>query len=109
MEQNSAIEFLSKCTNEALRTYFGKMPDRGNVKAVAMDFTKRYKDLVHEFFPQAVVVVDKYHIARMADADRRQHGRYRRLRRDEGTGAPLRHVGRGHRAAGGLAGGAAGG
>lgn len=67
LEQNSAIEFLPKCTNEVLRDYFARMPNRENVKAVAMDCTKRYKDLVHEFFPAAKVVADKYHIVRMAD------------------------------------------
>lgn len=67
LEHNSAIEFLPKCTNEVMRDYFAKMPGREKVKAVAMDCTKRYKDLVHEFFPKAKVVADKYHIVRMAD------------------------------------------
>ncbi len=37
LEQNSTIEFLPKCTNEVLRDYFARMPNRKNVKAVAMD------------------------------------------------------------------------
>lgn len=64
---NAAIEFLPACTNEAFRAYFEKMPDRGNIKAVAMDCTKRYKDMAHEFFPQARIIADKYHITRMAN------------------------------------------
>lgn len=64
---NAAIEFLPKCTNDVLRDYFEKMPGRENIKAVAIDCTKRYKELVHEFFPQAKVVADKYHITRMAN------------------------------------------
>jgi len=67
LSENSAIEFLPKCTNDVLHAYFTKMPDKGNVKAVAMDCTKRYKDMVHEFFPKAKVVADKFHITRMAD------------------------------------------
>lgn len=67
LSENSAIEFLPKCTNEELRAYFEQMPDRGNIRAVAMDCTKRYKNLVHEFFPQAKVVTDKFHMVRMAN------------------------------------------
>lgn len=67
LAQNTAIEFLPKCTNETMHAYFARMPERRNVKAVAMDCTKRYKDMVHEFFPQARVVADKFHITRMAD------------------------------------------
>lgn len=67
LEQNTAIEFLPKCTNDVMHAYFAQMPERGNVKAVAMDCTKRYKDMVREFFPQAKVVADKFHITRMAD------------------------------------------
>lgn len=67
LSENVAIEFLPKCTNDILRAYFQKMPGRENVKAVAMDCTKRYKDMVHEFFPKAKVVADKFHITRMAD------------------------------------------
>jgi transposase len=67
LSENVAIEFLPKCTNDVLRAYFEKMPGRQNIKAVAMDCTKRYKLLVQEFFPQAKVVTDKFHIVRMAD------------------------------------------
>lgn len=67
LSENSAIEFLPKCINDVFRDYFTKMPGRENVKAVAMDCTKRYKDMVREFFPKAVVVADKFHITRMAD------------------------------------------
>ena len=67
LSENVAIEFLPKCTNDVLRAYFEKMPGRQNIKAVAMDCTKRYKLLVHEFFPNAKVVTDKFHIVRMAD------------------------------------------
>ncbi|AKU11279.1 transposase, IS204/IS1001/IS1096/IS1165 family protein [Azoarcus sp. CIB] len=67
LSENVAIEFLPKCTNDVMRAYFEKMPGRENVKAVAMDCTKRYKNMVHEFFPKAKVVADKFHITRMAD------------------------------------------
>jgi len=67
LSENSAIEFLSDNSNSTLSEYFKQMPNRENIKAVAMDCTRRYKNLVHEFFPQAAVVSDKFHIVRMAN------------------------------------------
>lgn len=67
LSNNSAIEFLKDCTAKTFREYFERMPNREAVKAVSMDCTKRYKTLVHDLFPKAKVVADKFHILRMAD------------------------------------------
>ncbi len=67
LANNSAIEFLKDCTAKTFRDYFDKMPNRASVKAVSMDCTKRYKTLIHELFPKALVVADKFHILKMAD------------------------------------------
>ena len=67
LSNNSAIEFLKDCSSKTFREYFERMPDRELVKGVAMDCTKRYKTLIHELFPKARVVADKFHILKMAD------------------------------------------
>lgn len=67
LSNNSAIEFLKDCSSKTFREYFEKMPNRDAVKAVSMDCTKRYKTLIHELFPKAKVVADKFHILKMAD------------------------------------------
>jgi len=68
LSNNSAIEFLKDCSSKTFREYFEKMPDRDVVKAVSMDCTKRYKTLIHDLFPKALIVADKFHILKMADA-----------------------------------------
>lgn len=67
LSNNSAVEFLKDCTAKTFRAYFEQMPNRDAVKAVSMDCTARYKNLVHDLFPKAKVVADKFHILRMAD------------------------------------------
>lgn len=68
-------------TNLKERTIIGVLPDRlkknvnrhlrtltaDDVKVVAIDMCKSYKDAVREVMPKAVVVVDKFHVVRMAN------------------------------------------
>lgn len=67
ISDRTGIEFLAKNTTVALSAYFEKMPDRENVKAVAIDCTRHYRTLIYQYFPNASVVADKYHILRSAD------------------------------------------
>ncbi len=64
---HAGIEFLPKRTLKALRPYFHAMPSKENVKAVAIDMWRLYRQVVSEFFPSAMVVVDKFHVLKMAD------------------------------------------
>lgn len=68
-------------TNLTERTIIGVLPDRlkksvnrhlrtlseGTVKVVAIDMCKAYKDAVKEVMPNAAIVVDKFHVVRMAN------------------------------------------
>ncbi len=67
ISERSGIEFLPKNTSAVLSAYFDRLPNRGNVKAVAMDCAQHYRALARTFFPQAAVVADKFHILRAAD------------------------------------------
>jgi transposase len=67
LSNNSAIEFLKDCSTKTFREYFERMSNRDAIKAVSMDCTARYKNMIHELFPKAKVVADKFHILRMAE------------------------------------------
>lgn len=68
-------------TNLQARTIIGVLPDRTKaavvkflrgldasaVKVVAIDMTRAYRDAVAAVMPQAAVVVDKFHVVRMAN------------------------------------------
>lgn len=49
-----------------LEKYFASFPlkERLKVKIVSMDLWKPYKDLVKEYFPNALIVADKFHFSR---------------------------------------------
>lgn len=47
--------------------YLYQIPNRERIHYVAMDMWKPYKDAVNEVLPQAKIVVDKFHVVRMAN------------------------------------------
>ena len=63
----TAIEFLCGNTTAVLSDCFEKMPDRDKVNVVVIDCTRQYRTLVHQYFPNALVVADQYPILRCAD------------------------------------------
>ncbi|MGH2509079.1 MAG: ISL3 family transposase, partial [Ktedonobacteraceae bacterium] len=52
--------------NDLLR-YFRNLPDNGEVEWVTMDMYRVYRDVVRETLPGARIVVDRFHIERMAN------------------------------------------
>lgn len=44
-----------------------KMPNRDQVQYVATDMWVPYRDAVSAALPEAIIVIDKFHVARVAD------------------------------------------
>ena len=65
--ENSLYDILPTRRQDALMKYFSQLPDRGRVQWVAMDMWKPYRNVVTRCLPQAQIVVDKFHIQRMAN------------------------------------------
>lgn len=49
----------------ALRAALARIPGRERVKIVAMDMSSTFKSFVQEFFPNAQIVADKFHVLRL--------------------------------------------
>ena len=67
LEHNTLVEILPSRRKETLLPFFRQMPDRREVEVVAMDMWSTYREAVREFLPQARIVVDKFHVVRMAN------------------------------------------
>jgi len=60
------IDLLENRSAISVVNYLRKMPDRSRVEVVCMDMWQPYRDAVKTVFPEAKIVVDKYHIVRYA-------------------------------------------
>ena len=58
------VDILPTRKHEMIRHHLLRFSNRRDVKFVVMDMTGGYRKLMHELFPQAKIIVDKYHYVR---------------------------------------------
>lgn len=64
--ERTIIAVLPERTKKVTLAHMKTIPDRERIKVVTMDMWRPYADCVHEVLPKAAIVVDKFHIVRMA-------------------------------------------
>jgi transposase len=66
VEQRTMFWMLPARNEETLSRFFDTIPDRHVVEVVTIDMFHGYRRLLPKFFPEAVLVIDKFHITRYA-------------------------------------------
>ena len=66
-EKHEVIQILRRRIKKDLLKYFGKftLKARANVKTVTMDLNFYYQDIVRSCFPNAQIVIDRFHMVQM--------------------------------------------
>jgi len=59
------FELAPTKTNNDLQEYLRAIPGRGNVKKAIIDMCDPYKNFITEFFPNAEIIADKFHVLRL--------------------------------------------
>jgi transposase len=67
VEDHRVIDLLPGRSKKSVTNYLFRMPERTAIKVVAMDMWKPYRDAVHAALPQAQIVIDRFHVVRMAN------------------------------------------
>lgn len=62
------IEMLANRDKKSVIRYLSGLPDRERIRCVTIDMWRPYRDAVREVLPNAGVVVDKFHVLKMANA-----------------------------------------
>ena len=77
IEHNTAVEVLSDRTKKTVINYLQRLENSDKVRYVAMDMWKPYRDAIQAALPDATIVIDKFHVVRMAndalDKIRKEH------------------------------------
>ncbi|WP_375283423.1 ISL3 family transposase [Sphingobium yanoikuyae] len=66
VEQRTMFWMLPARTPQALARFFAKIPNREKVEVVVVDMYRGYPALIREWFPDASIVIDKFHITQYA-------------------------------------------
>lgn len=62
------VDMLPDRDKPTLRRWFGQFKDHGHVKGLAIDMWAPYRDVAAELFPNLPVVIDKFHVVKMANS-----------------------------------------
>jgi transposase len=62
------VDMLPDRDKPTLRRWFGQFKDRSHVKGLAIDMWAPYRDIAGELFPNLPVVIDKFHVVKMANS-----------------------------------------
>ncbi len=65
VKNRRVMELVQGKTSEILKQNLEHIPGRENVKFVVMDMCDPYRKFVREFFPNAEIVADKFHVLRL--------------------------------------------
>ncbi len=68
VQECTLVDLLANRNKETVAAYLMRLPQRERVQLVAMDMWRPYKDAVQAALPQATIVIDKFHVLKMANA-----------------------------------------
>ncbi len=67
IQNNTVVEVLPNRNKETVIRYLSQLEGKDRIQYVAMDMWKPYREAVELVLPQAMVVVDKFHVVKMAN------------------------------------------
>lgn len=62
VKERVLIDMLPKRSKKSIVNFLKSIPDNHNIQVVTMDMWKPYRNAVHEVLPNAVIVIDKFHV-----------------------------------------------
>lgn len=67
IENNTVVELLPNRNKETVIQYLSRLTGKEKIQYVAMDMWRPYRDAVEAVIPQARIVIDKFHVVKMAN------------------------------------------
>jgi len=65
LRRHKIFDIVKGRSGEALKNYLQTLPGKERVKVVCMDLSSTYRQIVQEYFPQAKIVADRFHVVRL--------------------------------------------
>jgi len=67
IEERTLLDVLPNRNKETVVGYLSRLPNKERIQYVTMDMWQPYRDAVRAVLPKAVIIVDKFHVVRMAN------------------------------------------
>ena len=65
LQKHTVYDITLGRTESNLGRYLQRLPDRDNCKVIVMDLSETYRSITKRYFPQAMIVADRFHVVRL--------------------------------------------
>ena len=65
LKNHKVFDVILGRSEQSLARYLAKLPDKHRVKIVVMDLSSTYRSIVKKYFPNAMIVADRFHVVRL--------------------------------------------
>ncbi|CAM5317201.1 ISL3 family transposase [Eoetvoesiella caeni] len=67
LKNHKVFDVVLGRSEPSLRRYLSRLPGREQVKVVVMDLSETYRQIVRQYFPNAKIVADRFHVVRLVN------------------------------------------
>ena len=67
LKNHKVFDVVLGRSEASLRGYLGRLPGREKVRVVVMDLSETYRRIAQKYFPNAVIVADRFHVVRLVN------------------------------------------
>ena len=65
LKNHKVFDVVLGRSEESLKAYFKRLKGRERVQIVVMDLSETYRSIVQKYFPNAMIVADRFHVVRL--------------------------------------------
>ena len=67
LKNHKVFDVVLGRSEPSLRQYLSRLPGRDQVRVVVMDLSETYRQIVRQYFPNAMIVADRFHVVRLVN------------------------------------------
>ena len=67
LKNHKVFDVVLGRSEPSLRAYLGRLQGRDQVRVVVMDLSDTYRQIIRQYFPNAKIVADRFHVIRLVN------------------------------------------
>src|SRR5690606_19520804 len=67
LKNHKVFDVVLGRSEASLRGYLSRLPGREKVRVVVMDLSETYRRIARQYFPNAIIVADRFHVVRLVN------------------------------------------
>lgn len=65
LKNHKVFDVVLGRSEDSLKAYLKRLPGRERVRVVVMDLSETYRSMIEKYFPNAMIVADRFHVVRL--------------------------------------------